>query len=81
VLDHPRRCTSLEPVLRSWSKEIEGLRRFASEQWDKANQLRKEEERSFERPLDIPLERAQKAEKLADEIEVKLHNLKVEGKV
>ena len=58
------------------------LHRFAGKQRDKADQLRKEEERSFARALDALLERAQKAEKLADEIEAKLeklHDLKDEG--
>ena len=83
VLVHLGRYTSVDAALEGWPKEIEGLRRFAGKQWDKADQLRKEE-RLFERTLDALLERAQKAEKLADEIEVKLeklHNLKDEGKV
>ena len=55
------------------TKEVEGLRRFAGQRWDKADRLKKEE-RSFERTLETLLERARKAEKLADEIEAKLKN-------
>ena len=58
------------------------LHRFAGKQRDKADQLRKEEERSFARTLNALLGRAQKAEKLALEIEAKLeklHDLKDEG--
>ena len=83
VLVHLGRYTSVDAALEGWPNEIEGLRRFAGKQWDKADQLRKEE-RLFERTLDALLERAQKAEKLADEIEAKLeklHDLKDEGKI
>ena len=84
VLLHLGRYASVEDALEGWPKEIEGLRRFAGKQWDKADQLRKEEERSFEQTLDALVGRAQKAEKLADEIETKLeklHALKDEGRV
>jgi hypothetical protein len=83
VLIHLGRYVSVEAALEGWPKEVEGLRRFASLQWDKADRLKKEE-RSFERTLESTLERAQKAEKLADEIETKLkklHDLKDEGRV
>ena len=83
VLVHLGRYTSVDAALEGWPREVQGLRRYANQQWDKADQLRKEE-RSFERTLDALLERAQKAEKLADEIEAKLeklHDLKDEGKV
>jgi septal ring factor EnvC (AmiA/AmiB activator) len=87
VLLHLGRYTSVEAALEGWPKEVEGLRRFASQQWDKADRLKKEErsfERSFERTLETLLERALKAEKLADEIAAKLknlHDLKDQGKV
>jgi hypothetical protein len=83
VLLHLGRYTSVEAALEGWPKEAEGLRRFASYQWDKADRLKKEE-RSFERKLEILLERARKAEKLADEIAAKLkklYDLKDQGKI
>ena len=83
VLLHLGRYASVEATLEGWPKEVQGLRRFASQQWDKADRLKKEE-RSFERTLDILLERARKAEKLADETAAKLkklHDLKDQGKI
>jgi hypothetical protein len=83
VLLHLGRYTSAEAALEGWPKEVEGLRRFASQQWDKADRLKKEE-RSFERTLEALLERALKAERLADEIAAKLkklHDLKNQGKI
>jgi hypothetical protein len=83
VLLHLGRYASVEAALEGWPREVEGLRRFASQQWDKADRLKKEE-RSFERTLETLLERARKAEKLADEIAAKLqklHVLKDQGKV
>ena len=80
---HLGRYPSVEPALEGWPKEVEGLRRFASQQWGKADRLKKEE-RSFERNLETFIERALKAEKLADEIEAKLktlHDLKAQGKL
>ena len=83
VLLHLGRYTSVEAALEGWPKEVEGLRRFAGQRWDKADRLKKEE-RSFERTFETLLERARKAEKLADEIAAKLkklHDLKAQGKV
>ena len=83
ALLHLGRYTSVEAALEGWPKEIEGLRRFASQRWDKADRLTKEEP-SFERTIEILIERAQKAEKLADEIAAKLkmlHDLKDQGKI
>jgi hypothetical protein len=83
VLLHLGRYTSVEAALEGWPKEVEGLRRFASQRWDKADRLKKEE-RSFEQTLETTLERALKAEKLADEIAAKLktlHDLKDQGKI
>ncbi len=83
VLLHLGRYASVETALEGWPKEIEGLRRFASQRWDNADRLKKEE-RSFERTLENLIERAQKAEKLAEEIAAKLkklHDLKDQGKV
>jgi hypothetical protein len=84
VLLHLGRYTSVEAALEGWPKEVEGLRRFADRQWDTADRLKKEEERSFERKLETLLERAPKAEKLADEIAAKLeklHGLKGQDKI
>ncbi len=60
----------------------EGLRRFASQRRDKAERLKKED--APEQMATTILERARKAEKLADGIAAKLeklHNLKHQGKV
>ena len=83
VLLHLGRYASVEAALEGWPKEVEGLHRFAGQQWDKADRLKKEE-RSFERTLETFIERARKAEKLADEIAAKLkklRDLKDQGKV
>ena len=82
VLLHLGRYATVEDALEGWPKEVEGLRRFANQQWDKADRLKKEE-RSFERTLETTLERARKAEKLADEIAAKLkklQDLRAQGK-
>jgi predicted CopG family antitoxin len=79
VLLHLGRYTSVEAALEGWPKVC----RFASQHWHKADRLKKEE-RSFERTLETLLERARKAEELADEIAAKLkklHDLKDQGKV
>ena len=84
VLLHLGRYPSVETALEGWPKEVQGLRRFASQQWDKADRLKKEEERSFERTLETLIERARKAETLADESVAKLkklHDLKDQGKI
>jgi hypothetical protein len=83
VLLHLGRYASVEAALEGWPKEVEGLHRFASQQWDKADRLKKEEP-SFEWTLETLVGRARKAEKLADEIAAKLkklHDLKDHGKV
>jgi hypothetical protein len=83
VLLHLGRYISVEAALEGWPKEVQGLRHFVSQQFDKADRLKKEE-RSFERRLESLLERARKAEKLADEIAAKLkalHDLKDQGKI
>jgi hypothetical protein len=83
VLLHLGRYASVEAALEGWPKEIEGLRRFASQRWDKADRLKKGD-RWFERTLETTLERARKAEKLADEIAAKLkklQDLKDQGKI
>ena len=84
VLLHLGRYASVEAALEGWPKEVQGLRRFASQQWDKDDRLKKEEESSFERTLETLLERARKAEKLADGTAAKLkklHDLKDQGKI
>jgi hypothetical protein len=83
VLLHLGRYPSVETALEGWPKEVQGLRRFASQQWDKADRLKKEE-RSFERTLETLIERARKAETLAGETVAKLkklHDLKDQGKI
>ena len=83
VLLHLGRYSSVEAALEGWPMEIEGLRRFASQRWDKADRLKREEP-SFERMLETTIERVRKAEKLADEIAAKLkklHELKEQGKI
>jgi hypothetical protein len=83
VLLHLGRYASVEAALEGWPKEVEGLHRFASQQWDKADRLKKEEP-SFEWTLETLVGRARKAEKLADEIEAKLkklQDLRDQGKV
>ena len=83
VLLHLGRYRTVEAALEGWPKEVEGLHRFAGQQWDKADRLKKEE-RSFERTLETFIKRARKAEKLADEIAAKLkklRDLKDQGKV
>ena len=82
VLLHLGRYTTVEAALEGWPKEVEGLRRFASQRRDKAERLKKGD--VAEQMVATVVERAQKAEKLADEIEAKLeklHDLKDEGKV
>jgi hypothetical protein len=84
VLLHLGRYTTVEAALAGWSKEIEGLRRFAGKQRDKAERLEREQQRSSERKAESTLERARKAEKLADEIAgklKKLHDLRAQSKV
>jgi hypothetical protein len=82
VLLHLGRYSTVEAALDGWPKEIEGLRRFASQRRDRADRLKRE--RSSESTVEITLERARKAEKLADEIAAKLeklHDLQDQGKV
>ena len=83
VLVHQGRYASVDTALEGWPKGVEGMRRFASQQWDEADQLKKEE-RSLERTLETFIARASKAEKLAAEITgtlKKLHGLKDQGKI
>jgi hypothetical protein len=73
----------VEAALEGWPKEVEGLRRFASQRRDKADRLKKEE-RSSKSTVASTLEKAGKAEKLADEIAAKLkklHDLTDQGKI
>jgi hypothetical protein len=82
VLLHLGRYATLDAALENWPKEVEGLRRFASQRRDKADRL--EKERSSDPAVETTLKRARKAEKLADEIAAKLkklHDLKDQGKV
>ena len=82
VLLHLGRYTTVEAALEGWPKEVEGLRRFASQRRDKAERLKKGD--AAEQMVATVVERAQKAEKLADEIAAKLkrlHDLRDQGKV
>jgi hypothetical protein len=82
VLLHLGRYTTVEAALEGWPKEVEGLRRFASQRRDKAERLKKVD--AAEQMVATVVERAQKAEKLAEEIAAKLkklHDLKDQGKV
>ena len=82
VLLHLGRYTTVEAALEGWPKEVEGLRRFASQRRDKAEQLKKGD--AAEQMVATVVERAQKAEKLADEIAAKLkrlQDLRDQGKV
>jgi hypothetical protein len=82
VLLHLGRYTTVEAALEGWPKEVEGLRRFASQRRDKADRLKKE--RSSESTVETILKRARKAEKLADDIAAKLkklQDLRNQGKV
>ena len=82
VLLHLGRYTTVEAALEGWPKEVGGLRRFASQRRDKANQL--EKERSSESTVETTLKRARKAENLADDIAAKLkrlQDLRDQGKI
>lgn len=82
VLLHLGRYATVEAALAGWPKEVEGLRRFASQRRDKAERLKMEG--AAGRAAAPTLERARKAEKLAEEIAAKLeklHDLKHQGKV
>jgi hypothetical protein len=82
VLLHLGRYTTVEAALEGWPKEVEGLRRFASQRRDKAERLKKVD--AAEQMVATVVERAQKAEKLAEGIAAKLkklHDLKDQGKV
>ena len=82
VLLHLGRYTTVEAALEGWPKGVEGLRRFASQRRDRANQL--EKERSSESRVETTLKRAQKAENLADDIAAKLkrlQDLRDQGKI
>ena len=82
VLLHLGRYTTVEAALEGWPKEVEGLRRFASQRRDKAERLKKGD--VAEQMVATVVERTQKAEKLADEIAAKLkrlHDLRDQGKV
>ena len=82
VLLHLGRYPTVEAALESWPKEVEGLRRYARQRRDKAEQLTKDG--SSQTAADAALKRAQKAESLADDIAgkvKKLQDLREKGKV
>ena len=82
VLLHLGRYSTAEAALEGWPKEVEGLRRFAHQRRDKAEQLTKDS--SSQRVADVTLTRAQKAESVADDIAAKvkkLQDLREKGKV
>ena len=73
VLLHLGRYPTIEAALEGWPKEVEGLRRFAGQRREKADRLAKE--RSLEPTVKATVERARKAENLADDIATKLKKL------
>jgi hypothetical protein len=76
------RYPTVEAALEGWPKEVEGLRRFAGQRREMADQL--EKERLLEPTVKATVERAQKAENLADDIATKLNKLqglREQGKV
>jgi hypothetical protein len=82
VLLHLGRYPTVDPVLVGWPKEVVGLRRYAGQRRDKAEQLTKDS--SSQIAADAALKRAQKAESLADDIAgkaKKLQDLREQGKV
>jgi hypothetical protein len=82
VLLHLGRYRMVEAALEGWPKEIEGLHRFVRQCRRKADQFAKE--RSSERMVQTTMERARKAENLADDIAAKLkklQELRDQGKV
>jgi hypothetical protein len=82
VLLHLGRYPTVEAALEGWPKEVEGLRRYAHQRRDKAEQLTKDS--SSQSVADATLRRAQKAESLAGDIAgkvKKLRDLREQGKV
>jgi hypothetical protein len=82
VLLHLGRYPTVEAALEGWPKEVEGLRRFAGQRREMADQL--EKERLLEPTVKATIERAQKAENLAGDIATKLNKLqglREQGKV
>ncbi len=81
VLLHLGRYPTVEAALEGWPKEVEGLRRFAGQRRRKAERLT--ENGSSQAAVEAALERAQKAESLADDVTAKLkklHDLRNEGR-
>jgi hypothetical protein len=73
VLLHFGRYPTVEAALEGWPKEIDGLRRFARKQRQRAERLSRD--RSSGEKVESISERARKAETLADEIAAKLKKL------
>ena len=73
VLLHLGRYSTVEAALAGWPKEIDGSRRFARKQRQRAKRLSRDP--STEEKVEPISERARKAENLADEIALKLKKL------
>jgi len=83
VLLHLGHYPTVEAALEGWPKEVEGLRRFAGQWRNKAERLMQQDGPSPTK-AGVILERAQKAESLANDIAAKLeklHDLRDQGKV
>ena len=83
VLLHLGRYPTVEAALEGWPKEIEGLCRFARQWRNKAERLT-HQDGSSRRTAEVILERAQKAESLANDVAAKLkklHDLRDQGKI
>jgi hypothetical protein len=74
VLLHLGRYPTVEAALEGWPKEIEGLRRFARTQRQRAERLSRDCS-SKKKTVESTSQRARKAETLADEIAAKLEKL------
>ena len=82
VLLHLGRYPTVKAALEGWPKEVEGLRRFARQRRHKAERLT--QGGSSQTTAEAILERAQKAESLANDIAAKLeklHDLRDQGKI
>src|SRR5918911_2244091 len=83
VLLHLGRYPTVEAALEGWPKEIEGLRRFAR-QWRNKAERPTHPDGSSGRTGEGILQRAQKAESLANDVAAKLkklHDLRDQGKI
>src|SRR5215210_1046230 len=75
VLLHFGRYPTLEATLEGWPKEIEGLQRLVRKERQRAKQRLSRDRSSDEKTAESTLQRAQKAETLADGIAAKLNEV------